>query len=163
MAAVNTKQVAGRRQLRFASIDEAVRDIDQLVDAERRGELRAIGNWTPGQIFNHLAAWIDYAYEGYPVKPPPFFIRWILKATLSRTLKKGLPVAVKIPGVPQGTTGMDPAETAVAAQRLKKSFARLKSNEPAKFHSPAFGEMSHANRIELNLRHAELHLSFLVY
>ena len=58
---------------------------------------------------------------------------------------------------------MDEMETIAAADRLKSAFERLQSGEPAKYDSPAFGKMSHEDRIELNLRHAELHLGFLVY
>jgi hypothetical protein len=58
---------------------------------------------------------------------------------------------------------MDDMPTREAADRLKQAFRRLESGEPAKFHSPAFGAMSHEDRIRLNLRHAELHLGFLDY
>jgi len=37
----------------------------------------------------------------------------------------------------------------------------LESDELARYDSPAFGPMSHQERVALNLRHAELHLSFL--
>ena len=56
---------------------------------------------------------------------------------------------------------MEEMPTAAAAQRLTQAFNRLQSLEPAPYDSPAFGHLSHAERIELNLRHAELHLGFL--
>jgi hypothetical protein len=54
-------------------------------------------------------------------------------------------------------------ETQAAANRLKAAFERLKSGEPAKFDSPAFGAVTEKQRIGINLRHAELHLGFLAY
>ena len=57
----------------------------------------------------------------------------------------------------------DPIPLAEGAEQLRKAMLRLQSNELARYDSPAFGVMSHAERIELNLRHAELHLGFLVY
>ena len=50
---------------------------------------------------------------------------------------------------------------AEGAARLRKAVARLQAGEPARYDSPAFGPMNHEERIQLNLRHAELHLSFL--
>ena len=60
-----------------------------------------------------------------------------------------------------GTVGIEPLSTAEGADRLRRALTRLKRGEPAKFDSPAFGLMSHDDRVQLNLRHAELHFSFL--
>jgi hypothetical protein len=114
-------------------------------------------------VLAHIAAWIDYAYEGFPIAPPPFFVRWILRLRLKKMLRQGMPRGVRIPGVQGGTTGMDAMETRDAAERLLASLARLGSSEEARHDSPAFGPLSHEDRIELNLRHAELHLGYLSY
>ncbi len=58
---------------------------------------------------------------------------------------------------------MDNMPTAEAGQRLLNALKRLQDGEEAQFHSPAFGPMSHEDRIRLNLRHAELHLGYLSY
>lgn len=58
---------------------------------------------------------------------------------------------------------MDKLPTAEAVDRLLAALARLQRAEQAPFDSPAFGRMSHDDRIRLNLRHAELHLGYLVY
>ncbi len=160
---VNTGKVDGYRQLQFESIAQVLSEVDRMVQAESRGELRAIGNWTAGQIFAHLAAWIEYGYDGYPVKSPPWPIRMVLKLMLRKYLSKGMPRGVKIPGVPDGTTGMDAMGTEEAAKRLKAAFSRLEKGEACPHDSPAFGKMSHEDRIRLNLRHAELHLGYLIY
>lgn len=78
-------------------------------------------------------------------------------------LRRGMPSGQRIPGVAGGTYGTELFTTAEGADRLRRALQRLTSNEPAKFDSPALGPMSHADRIRLNLRHAELHLGFLVY
>ena len=75
----------------------------------------------------------------------------------------GMPAGIKIPKVEGGTYGIDPLSTAEGLSRLRRSLARLGSNEPVRFHSPAFGPMSDADRVQFNLRHAELHLGYLVY
>ena len=158
---VDTKKSV-RRSLRFATLDDLAAELDRIEAADNAGTLRATGNWTAGQILTHIAAWIDYAYDGYPVKAPPFFIRWILRWMLKSALRDGLRPGVKIPGVKGGTTGAELVDTRSGIERLRRSIGRLSSNEPVKFASPAFGEMTNEQRVTLNLRHAELHLGFLV-
>lgn len=157
---VNTAK-ADRRALHFANIDALLAEVNRIVSADRSGRLRCTGNWTAGQAFNHVATWIDYGYDGYPLGPPPFFIRWILRWKIKTYLRDGLPSGVRIPGVEGGTFAVEVVPTEKAADHLRRSLARLKSGEACPHDSPAFGPMSHADRIALNLRHAELHLGFL--
>ena len=72
---IDTRRLQNFRKLRFVSIDECLAEIQRIVDADAQGTLKAIGNWTPSQNLTHVAAWIEYAYTGFPIKPPPFFIR----------------------------------------------------------------------------------------
>ncbi len=150
-----------RRKLWFHSIDELLSELDRIEAAERNGKLKTQGNWTAGQILAHVSAWIEYSWDGYPIGPPPFFIKWLLKRMGHRYLRKGMPAGVKIPGIAGGTKGQDPMPTIDAIARLRKALGRLKSGEAPLHDSPAFGPMSYEDRIQLNLRHAELHLSFL--
>lgn len=150
-----------RRKLTFKSLDELLIDLQRLEDAERAGKLRATGHWTPGEILSHLAAWVEYGYEGYPLGKPPFFLRWILKRMLPGMLRNGMRPGVRIPGAKAGTYGQEKVSTSEGFRRYRVALARLKQNEPCPFDSPAFGPMSMEDRVRLNLRHAELHLSFL--
>ena len=149
------------RKLRFNSIADVNSELDQIAELDKTGRLRTSGNWTAGQIMAHLAAWIEYGYEGYPIKSPPLFIRWFLRLRLPKMLESGMPRGVKIPGIPGGTIGADDIPTDQGIARLKRAFQRLETGEQAKHDSPAFGKMSHDDRIRLNLRHAELHLGYL--
>ena len=149
------------RKLRFDSIADLNRELDQIAELDATGRLRTSGNWTAGQIMAHLAAWIEYGYDGYPLKSPPWFIRWILRLRLPKMLASGMPRGVKIPGIPNGTIGADDMPTDQGIARLRKAFQRLERGEQAAHDSPAFGKMSHDDRIRLNLRHAELHLGYL--
>ena len=72
-----------------------------------------------------------------------------------------MPRGVKIPGIPGGTIGADEMPTDQGIARLRQAFQRLENGEQAKHDSPAFGQMSHLDRIRLNLRHTELHLGYL--
>lgn len=149
------------RKLRFNSIADVNKELDHIAELYKTGRLQTSGNWTAGQIMAHLAAWIEYGYNGYPLKAPPWFVRWLLRLRLQKMLETGMPHGVKIPGIPGGTIGADDMTTEEGISRLTKALQRLGSGEQAVHDSPAFGKMSHEDRIRLNLRHAELHLGYL--
>ncbi len=158
---VETAKTQDRRPLRFCTIDDVLADVDRIVAADKAGKLRCTGNWTAGQAMGHVAAWSNFAYEGFPMDPPPWIIRLILGFLKKKYLRKGMPAGVEIPKVKGGTFATDVLSTDEGAARLRKAMIRLKSGEPAKFDSPAWGHMPDNERIALNLRHAELHLSFI--
>jgi hypothetical protein len=103
---VDTAKVSGRRLLRFESIDEMMAEVDRLVEAERAGRLKRLGNWTLGQ-----------------------------------------------------TLGPMPLDEALG--RLRKVMERLKTEAPTA-PSPALGRLTHDESIAITLRHAELHLGFMI-
>lgn len=154
---------AKHRKIRLATIDDVFAELDRIGQADQEGRLKTTGNWTAGQILAHVAAWIEYGYSGYPVKPPPFPLNFILPWMGKRILKNGMRPGVRIPGVKEGTFGQEQVSTATGLERLRRAFSRLKNGEQCKYDSPAFGPMSHEDRILLNLRHAELHLGFIHY
>src|SRR5262245_30744732 len=158
--ALNTGKVAGRRTLRFESIDQAIDEANRLLMAERAGRLSHLGNWTLGQALGHLAVWSEFSYTGVPLNPP-FFIRWILRFQKKKFLRGPMRAGVHIPNCPGGTLGIDPMPLDEALDRYKKIMQRLKVEAPT-FKSPIFGHMTHEESIALTLRHAELHLSFFV-
>lgn len=150
-----------RRSLRFNSTDDVLAEMDRIVAAEKAGTLRQTGKWTAGQAFGHIAAWMNYAYDGYPFKMP-WFIRLILRTRVRKYLRDGLPTGVRIPKVKGGTYATQTLSTKEGAAQLRRALTRLASDEPATHDSPAFGKASNEDRIALNLRHAELHLGFLL-
>jgi hypothetical protein len=156
---VNTKHVPERRTLRFETIDEALADAEAMSAAAREGRLRQLGNWTLGQILGHLATWVGYAYDGVPVTPP-LLIRWIMRPMKKRFLYKGMPAGVRIPRTPGGTFGIDVLPLDAGLERYRQAYARLKAEAPQRRH-PIFGELTHEEWIAGQLRHAELHLSFV--
>ena len=156
---VDTGKVTVRRTLRFESIDAMMSEVDRLVEAERAGRLRRLGNWTLGQTLGHLAAWADYGYTGFPMKVP-FFIRWVLRLRKRKFLYGPMRAGVRIPGVEGGTLATEPMTVDEALGRLRRIMERLKV-EPPTAPNPIFGPLRHDEAIALNLRHAELHLGFL--
>ena len=158
-ALIDTRKVAQRRALHFETLDGVLADAAALATAEQRNSLRQLGNWTLGQICNHLAAWVHYGFEGAPFTPP-WFIRLVARPMKRRFLEKGLPAGARIPKVPGGTHGIDLVSTQEGIARLTKAFDRLKAGPPA-IPNSVFGPLTSEEWTMLHLRHAELHLSFL--
>ena len=116
----NETQKTKFRNLRFAKVADLFAELDRIEAAHKDGSLTTTGNWTPGQILSHLSAWIEYGYDGFPLKAPPFFVRWMLKFMLKKTLTKGeMKPGMKIPGVEGGTIGQEEMETGVAMERYR--------------------------------------------
>lgn len=151
-----------RRVLHFDSIDQALAEVDRLIAAEREDRLDRAGTWTLGQTLGHLATWIDFSFDGYPgsIDPPPL-LRVLVKLFKRRVLTKGMIPGMRIGRVPGGTLGIDVLSTEEGASRFRASFARLRSTPPT-LNNPIFGPLTHEQWIQLNLRHAELHLGFLI-
>jgi len=157
---IDTKTVKDRRTLRFESSTDVLADARRCVDAERRGALRRLGNWTLGQNLGHLAAWIEYGYTGFPMKPPSLLMRLIIKLMKRKFLSGPPMVGFKIPGVATGTYATDDMPAEVGVDRLVKAWAKLDA-APPRDPNPVFGPLTHAEWKMLHLRHAEGHLSFL--
>ncbi len=159
---IKTAKVADRRTLRFETLAEMHRDLDVLERAHELGTLRRTGNWTEGETFTHLAAFINYGYDGYPkeVSPPWLLAVLFIRPRRAKYLNVGFPAGVKIPGTKKGTIGMEDVPFEVGVATLRGALEKLERVEPP-LHSPAFGKMTHEEKIRMGLRHGELHLSFL--
>jgi hypothetical protein len=157
---VDTGKVAGRRKLRFESIDEMMAEVDRLVQAEKAGRLKRLGNWTVGQMLGHLAVWAEYSYTGPPIKAP-FFIKLIFRLRKRKFLYGSMPAGVKIPGIKGGTLATEPMPLDEALGRLQRAMERLKTEAPT-VPNVIFGPLRHEEWIAMTLRHAELHLGFLI-
>src|SRR5215831_1544935 len=105
---VDTGKVIDRRKVRFFTPEEMEADVAVLVNAERAGRLKHLGNWSLGQVLNHLGSWVAFAFDGNPLKPP-FFVRWIVALRKSTYLNGPMPAGVRIPRVEGGTLATAPA------------------------------------------------------
>jgi hypothetical protein len=160
LAPVDTGKVAGRRKLRFESIDEMMAEVDRLVQAEKGGRLKRVGNWTLGQALGHLAVWAEYSYTGPPLKPP-FFIKLIFRLRKRKSLYRPMRAGIRIPGIKEGTLATEPMPLEAALPRFQRAIERLKTEAPTA-PNVLFGPLTHDEWIAINLRHAELHLGYLI-
>jgi len=154
---VNTGKITGRRTLRFESFD------DVMAEAERvtRQPMRPLGNWSAGEILDHLARSIQESFAG-SAPPAPWFARTFIAPFLKKSMiAKGLPAGFRLP---KGMEAFQPRPQIAAdsaLEDLRTATARLLKESPTKPHA-FFGGLTHAEWLNLHLRHAELHLSFLI-
>jgi hypothetical protein len=156
---VDTAKVTGRRTLRFRTPAEMHADVAELVAAERAARLDQIGNWTLAQNLNHLGTWVNFAFDGTPLRPP-WIIKLILRARKKQFLGGALPAGRYIPRVQGGTLGFEPIPLEEALEKFSQAWDRFERQIPPKPHI-VFGPLAHQEWIDAHLRHAELHLSFL--
>jgi hypothetical protein len=157
--AVDTKKVRGRRRLRFQSIDDVWAEAETLAAA---GQVACLGNWSVGQTLKHLGASMEGSING-PGFKMPLMLRIIGRLYVKRLLLNGpFPTGFQLPGAaakrlvpPDDTT---PAEGLAA---LRHGIHRLRS-ETARTSHPVAGPLSIAEWDRFHMRHAEMHLSFLV-
>ncbi len=166
--AVNTRKVSGRRKLRFETMADLEEEVEQLADAD----VECLGNWSLGQIFTHLARVMLTAVDGTGPRPPvvsrliAFCFRPVLKRWL---LETGMPAGIPHQEIP--IVGRAPeanalvADSGVSAEdglaEFRAAIGRYKSADKLHPH-PGFGEIGREGWDRFNLRHAELHLSFVV-
>ncbi|MGI9429285.1 MAG: DUF1569 domain-containing protein [Bythopirellula sp.] len=152
---VDTKTVT-RREISYANLDEVVADAERLVAAGATTS----GNWSLGQILEHVATVMDKSIDGFDVWPPlPVRLvgRWFLK---NRFLKQGMPAGFQLKG-PIAKELLPPEVDAQQAfEHLRTAVERLKADSTRAVH-PFFGKLTWDESNRINCRHAELHMSFI--
>jgi hypothetical protein len=127
-----------RRALRFAGVHEMRAEVERVHAWARAGEARAAGNWSVGQIFGHLAFWIEEIDHDKGVR-----VAWygrVLARLMKRRILTGRPAA--------------------GYELLVRAMARLERGDfPSVDRN--WGRMRPEDWLNLHLRHAELHLGFV--
>jgi hypothetical protein len=155
--AVDTTRVAGRRSVHYESM------ADFLQDAERQaaGNARTLGNWSLAQIFDHLARSLRVAVEGTDAHfswPARIFLHAIRKRFFRRPMKPGFHVPANLERVLRPAENVSVDESLRA---LRAAVSRFESAAQLAVH-PAFGHLTVGEWRAISLRHAELHMSFVV-
>lgn len=159
---IDTTQVKDRRALRFETLDQMLTDARACAAASR---LRQLGNWSLGQALNHIAAWIEYPFVGYP---PELNFPEEMKAgaaeAKTRLMHETMKPGERLPGIVGGTLAIDDVPTTAGLARLEAA-ARIATGPPDELTplpDPYFGRVTRREWTDINLRHAELHLGFFV-
>lgn len=118
---INTKQVSNRRKVNYQSYNDFLADAEQLAGTSSK----TLGNWTQGQIYQHLAKSLDASIDGMSFKPP-----WLMVKIFSLIMKK------------------------------EKMIKGRKTDRNRSEHV-MFKDMTTEEWDQFNLRHAEMHMSFI--
>jgi len=142
-----------RRELSFHSLNDVMPDVDRLLEGHE-----TVGNWSLGQICNHLANAVQLSVEGIPFRFP-----WIVRAVVAPWVKGPIfrtgkmREGVKLPAKALPKPGLDARAEAEALRAALNYYARV--TEPLANH-PMFGAMSRAEWDRLHCIHCAHHLSF---
>lgn len=159
---VDTRK-APRRELSFHCTGCLKEDLARIEASHRRAAVATTGNWTAGEILDHVACNWEYALDGFPSEARVSFpVRIVARLMKGRfTSGKTLPSGVKIPS---SATYMQPRRACSfddGLARLRRVLDRLDGGEQMTAASPAFGPMTHDEWMRLHLAHAQLHLGFI--
>ena len=154
---INTTQVTGRRTVEYAALDEFLADATSLAESG----CRTLGNWSYGQILHHLAEAMRSSIDGFDFKaawPIRVFIAPLIKnSVLSRPMRAGF----KLPKRADPYLPPEDASVEESLDQARAAVDRLAHEDPRAEH-PVFGKLAREEWMALHLRHAELHMSFVV-
>ncbi|NQV26657.1 MAG: DUF1569 domain-containing protein [Rhodopirellula sp.] len=152
-----TAEKAHRRNLEFTTLDEVRADIETVA----AGSYVTVGQWSFAQILDHLGSSLNASLDGFPFKGS-WFVRWcvspfIKNSILTKQMKPGFRLPKKFSSyLPSEDCTMDDA-----LHKVLTAIKRFEKEIPVADH-PFFGKMASEEWMCLHLRHAELHLSFVV-
>jgi hypothetical protein len=154
-----------RRQIVLHAPADLLAEVDRIEACAARGSVWALGNWSAAQAFQRLAKFIEYSFDGFPFRYP-----WPLRAMSWVVGKLSWRILLKLtfrPGFsnPRVAAAIEPdagvtLENEAAA--LRSQVGRIIRGERMGQRSPTGELPSHGQWVECHLRHAELHLGFLL-
>jgi hypothetical protein len=153
---MSDKTSAKRRTVRFSTLPEIVRDAELLLPHHA-----TVGNWSFGQIGEHLAKIMNGSIDGLDFQAP-WFARWVIAPLVKNSmLTKPMSPGFRLPPNAKPILPSDSVSPESGFQQLEAAVERLQQETPRALH-PFLGKLASEEWIELHLRHAELHLSFVV-
>lgn len=143
--------MAERRVLDFASLHELMPDVERLL----KGHV-TVGNWTLGQICNHLARAIHYSAESPAATEAPTREQDVTRKLFFRgRFPDGRPA-------PPGTEPREGLDDAREAEKLRSAIVRFDdASGPGPLH-PRLGPLTHEEWARFHCMHAAHHLGFAV-
>lgn len=154
---VSTKHVSGRRNVRYDSLDDLLSEAQSLVSSKTH----TLGNWSLGQILWHLGRSMDASVDGFPMRLP-WPLRLCLRVTMKRRLLlRSLPAGLRIPRKAESQLMPLDVDPSLGLKTLRDAIARQQNTATRAAH-PALGEITSKEWTQAHLRHAELHMSFVL-
>jgi hypothetical protein len=151
-----SKTAVERRTVRYRDLSELQEDAERLAACE----VCTLGNWSYPQILQHLAQATHCAFDGFGFQAP-WFARYVIAPMFkNRILTRGMSAGFRFPTAAKALQPLS-VGTNEALNNLRSAMARLHSEIP-KCRHPFLGQLASQEWVALTLRHAELHMSFVV-
>ncbi len=150
-----------KRQLKFANFEEMMNEINSLEE----GGYESQGNWSLAQICGHVADWMRFPIDGFPI--PPIYMRpifFLMKISIGDKMKRDILAngfKAGMPTAPETIPDDDEMTDRQGIGVLKKTIARVCAHTGELLPSPLFGPMDKETLLQVTLLHAEHHLGFL--
>ncbi|MGE3806723.1 MAG: DUF1569 domain-containing protein [Gemmataceae bacterium] len=154
---IDTTAVKNRRTIHYASLRELLADAEKLA----AGNTRTLGNWSQGQIYKHLALVMQSCLDGFGGATLPWYARLLGKLIKNRALTKPMPAGFKLTPAMARVIEPDSTSTEDGLAFLRTCIQRLET-ETQRHDSPFLGKLTVEQWNQLHLRHAELHMSYLL-
>lgn len=144
-----------RRSLTFSRLDQVMPDVDRLLAGHQ-----TIGNWSLGQICNHLSKTLQSSIDGFGRRAP-----WYLRLALGRVMKKRvlqagtMTAGIKLPEQALPKPGLDDR---AEAEALRAALNYFSGHAGAVAPHPFFGRMTKDEWSRLHAIHCAHHLSFVL-
>lgn len=153
---MSAKTSGSRRTVRYSTLSDITQDAEQLL-----GSHHTVGHWTFGQICQHLAKTMNCTFDGFGFQAP-WFARWLIAPFVKNSLLiKPMRAGFKLP---ESGNALLPDNNVSAADGLRQMSAAIEryAHETPTAPHPFLGKMASEEVVQFQLRHAELHMSFIV-
>ena len=148
---------SARRSVSYATLHDFVQDADRLAS----GKHKTVGDWTFGQILDHLATAMNGSIDGFPFKGSWFARTFVAPFIKNSLLTKPMKPGFKLPKSADAYLPPNDANTTESLAKAKAAVERLGIEKPTVVH-PLLGYLATEEWMALHIRHAELHMSFVV-
>jgi hypothetical protein len=154
---VNVKKVTNRRMVRYDTLQDFLEDATRLGN----GPVRTLGNRSYAQILQHLAFAMNGSVDG-SVLVIPWPIRTVARLLRKRIINGGMSPGFKLSRANDAKAWIaDDSDVPAALESVRKAVQRFQTETKRSPH-PAFGHLTPDEWNKFHLRHAELHMSFVV-
>src|SRR5262245_26306085 len=124
VSAIDTTKVTERRPLHFNGLDDIAADVERLA---KNKDIRTLGNWSAGQVLQHLATVMNKSIDGFTARPPAV-VRWVARLLFKgRFLTKPMSAGFKLPAKAQAELGPSPTSWEEGLRSIRQALTRLKT------------------------------------
>ncbi|HUG20080.1 MAG TPA: DUF1569 domain-containing protein [Planctomycetaceae bacterium] len=145
-----------RREVEYRTLAAFLQDAEFLATHPHK----TVGNWSYGKILQHLTDGLNRSFDGFPFRVNPL-VRWVVRTFMKKKLlTQPMSAGFKLPKKWEAELPPDSTPVDEALERLKQAIARFEREAPRADH-PALGPLTPEEWVQLHLRHAALHMSFV--